>query len=99
MSKNKKLENDVINLKNELELAVDDCEKAHKKVASLEEHINEKDSVEEEAEKTTLKSEARKLGQKNDTLFSQVAELETEVKSEDIESSVQDYEIMQCRDE
>ena len=96
VSKNKKLEKDVINLKNELELAVDDCEKANKKVASLEEHINEKDSVEEEAEKTTLKSKARKLGQKNYTPFSQGAELETEVKSEDIESPapVQDDEII-----
>ena len=94
VSKNNKLEKDVINLKNELELAVDDCEKANKKVASLEEQISEKDSVEDEVENITLKSEATNFGQKNDSLFSQVAELETEVKGEEIESSVQDDEII-----
>ena len=86
VSKNNKLEKDVINLKNELELAADDCEKANKKAAFLEKQISEKDSVEEEAENANLKSEAT----------SQVAELETEVKSEDIESLVPDYEIINC---
>ena len=86
VSKNNKLEKDVINLKNELELAADDCEKAHKKAAVLEKQISEKDSVEGKAENANLKSEAT----------SQVAELETEVKSEDIdiESLIPDYEII-----
>ena len=63
VSKNNKLEKDVFNLK---KLAVDDCKKANKKVASLEEQISEKDSVEDEVENITLKSEATNFGQKTE---------------------------------
>ena len=45
-------------------------------------------------ESATLKSEATGLGQKTAKLISQVAELETEVKSENIDSSIQDDEII-----
>ena len=63
-----------------IEVNVDD-----KELSDIENSCrSEKDSVEGKAENANLKSEAT----------SQVAELETEVKSEDIESLVPDYEII-----